>query len=109
MIRHISMVQMEPKPKNGKTVEENVKDLVAFLEKLPEQEPSIAGCRVASYAGQQPDVPEEASVMFTQVVQRSDFAKPEEAAAYPASKAHQDLMAFSDGIVKKVSAIDFEI
>lgn len=45
MIRHISMFQMEPKPKNGKTVEENVKDLVAFLEKLPEQEPSIAGCR----------------------------------------------------------------
>ena len=108
MIRHISMFQMEPKPKNGKTVE-NVKDLVAFLEKLPEQEPSIAGCRVASYAGQQPDVPEEASVMFTQVVQMIDFAKPEEAAAYPASKAHQDLMAFSEGIVKKVSAIDFEI
>ena len=82
---------------------------MAFLEKLPEQEPSIAGCRVASYAGQQPDVPEEASVMFTQVVQMIDFAKPEEAAAYPASKAHQDLMAFSEGIVKKVSAIDFEI
>ena len=109
MIRHISMFQMEPKPGNGKTVEENVKDLVAFLEKLPEQEPSIAGCRVASYAGQQPDVPEEAPVMFTQVVQMIDFAKPEAAAAYPASRAHQSLTEFSAGIVKKVSAIDFEI
>ena len=109
MIRHISMFQMEPKPKNGKTVEENVKDLGAFLEKLPEQEPSIAGCRVASYAGQQPDVPEEASVMFTQVVQMIDFAKPEDAAAYPESQAHKSLMAFTQGMVKKVSTIDFEI
>ena len=109
MIRHISMFQMEPQPANGKTVAENTQALVDFLNELPAQEPSIVGNRVASYAGQQPDVPEEASVMFTQVVQMIDFAKPEEAAAYPASKAHQDLMAFSEGIVKKVSAIDFEI
>ena len=109
MIRHISMFQMEPKPKNGKTVEENVKDLVAFLEKLPEQEPSIAGCRVASYAGRQPELPEEAPVMFHQVVQMIDFAKPEDAAAYPESQAHKSLMAFTQGMVKKVSAIDFEI
>ena len=86
-----------------------MKDLLSFLEMLPEQESSIAGCRVASYAGQQPDVPEEAPVMFTQVVQMIDIAKPEEAAAYPASRAHQSLTEFSAGIVKKVSAIDFEI
>ena len=109
MIRHISMFQMEPQPANGKTVEENQRLLVEFLEELPEQEPSIVGCRIAPYAGQQPEVPEEAPVMFHQVVQMIDFAKPEDAAAYPASQAHQSLMAFTQGMVKKVAAIDFEI
>lgn len=109
MIRHISMFQLEPQPANGKTAAENMQALVDFLNKLPEREPSIVGNRVAPYAGQQPEVPEEAPVMFTQVVQMIDFAKPEDAAAYPASQAHQSLMAFTQGMVKKVSAIDFEI
>ena len=109
MIRHISMFQMEAQPANGKTAAENTRALVDFLNALPAQEPSIVGNRVATYVGQQPELPEEAPVMFTQVVQMIDFAKPEDAAAYPVSQAHQSLMAFSQGMVKKVSAIDFEI
>ena len=69
MIRHISMFQMEPQPANGKTVAENTQALVDFLNELPAQEPSIVGNRVASYAGRQPELPEEAPVMFHQVVQ----------------------------------------
>ena len=109
MIRHISMFQMEPHPANGKTVAENTQALVDFLNELPAQEPSIVGNRVASYAGRQPELPEEAPVMFHQVVQMIDFAKPEDAAAYPESQAHKSLMAFTQGMVKKVSTIDFEI
>ena len=109
MIRHISMFQMESKPANGKTVAENTQALVEFLNALPAREPSIVGNRVAPYVGQQPELPEEDPVMFHQVVQMIDFAKPEDAAAYPESQAHQSLMVFSQGMVKKVSAIDFEI
>ncbi len=109
MIRHISMFQMEQKPQNGKTQEENVAALVEFLNALPQQEPSIVGSKAASFVGQQPELPAEAPVMFHQVVQMIDFAKPEDAAAYPASQAHLSLMAFTQGMVKKVSAIDFEI
>ena len=109
MIRHISMFQMEPQPANGKTVAENTQALVEFLNALPAREPNIVGNRVAPYVGQQPELPEEDPVMFHQVVQMIDFAKPEDAAAYPESQAHQSLMAFSQGMVKKVSAIDFEI
>ena len=47
--------------------------------------------------------------MFHQVVQMIDFAKSEDAAAYPESQAHKSLMAFTQGMVKKVSTIDFEI
>ncbi len=109
MVRHISMFQMEPQPTNGKNVAENTQALVDFLNALPAQEPSIVGSHVATYVGQQPELPEEAPVMFHQVVQMIDFVKPEDAAAYPESQAHKSLMGFSQGMVKKVSAIDFEI
>lgn len=109
MIRHISMFQMNPHPVNGKTMEENEAALKAFLEKLPEMEPKIVGSKVAVNAGPQPQVPEDAAVAFSQVVQMIDFARPEDAAAYPESEAHMALMKFSEGMVKKVSAIDLEI
>ena len=107
MIRHISMFQMEQEPKNGKTTAENIEALVAFLQTLPQQEPSIVGSQAASFVGQQPELPGEAPVMFFQVVQIIDFAKPEDAAAYPASRAHEALMEFTQGMVKKVGAMDF--
>ncbi len=109
MIRHISMFEMIPHPTNGNTLEENEAALKAFLERLPEIEPSIIGSKAAIKAGSQPKVPENAAVSFSQIVQMIDFATPEDAAAYPASKAHQALMTFTEGIVKKVTAIDLEI
>jgi type IV secretory pathway VirB2 component (pilin) len=58
---------------------------------------------------QAPELPDEAPVLFTQVVQMIDFLTPEAAEAYPKSAAHQALVEFSQGMVKKVVAIDFEI
>jgi hypothetical protein len=109
MIRHISQFRMEPQPTNGKTLEENISALEAFLNALPEQEKSIVGCRVAHSVTQAPELPDEAPVMFTQVVQMIDFLTPEAAEAYSESAAHQSLVEFSQGMVKKVVAIDFEI
>lgn len=103
------MFQMHPHPANGKTVEENEAALKAFLEKLPEKEPRIVGSKVAVSATPQPELPDDASVVLSQVVQMIDFARPEDAAAYPESPAHLELMAFSEKMVKKVSAIDLEI
>lgn len=109
MIRHISMFQMNPHPENGKTMEENEAALKEFLEKLPEQEPSIVGSKVAVSTVAQPEMPEDAAVAFSQVVQMIDFARPEDAAAYAGSPAYQALMAFSEKMVRQVNAIDLEI
>ncbi len=110
MIRHISMFRMEPNPANGKTMEENIEALKAFLETLPGMEPSIVGCKIASGIGGPPaDMPDDGPAMFTQVVQMIDFKKPEEVAAWPTTPAHLALVDFTKDMVKKVVAIDFEI
>lgn len=109
MVRHISMFTMEENPSNGRTVEENETVLKEYLSKIPEQEPSIIGCRVYKTVSPALTMYDDSSVAFAQVVQALDFKNAEAAAAYPATPAHAALQAFSEGIVKKVTTIDFEI
>ena len=47
--------------------------------------------------------------MFGDLIQVVDFDSAEDAAGYPASKAHMDLVEFSTPMLKKVTAIDFEM
>ena len=109
MIRHISMFHMDPSPANGCTVEENMASLRAFLEDFQALDPRIVGCRVGVSVDTPQEIPAGASVLLTQVILMLDFARSEDAAAFPASEAHQELMAFSKGMVSQVAAIDFEI
>ena len=107
MIRHISLFRMMRKPENGKTMEENIQAVKAYLEKLPEMNEAIVGNQVGVSAGG-PDFGMDGPAFFTDVAQVIDFADPKAAMEYPMSQAHVSLVEFTKGMVEKVVAIDYE-
>lgn len=109
MIRHISVFTFLDEPQNGKTKAENIEIVRQYLEKVPELYPAIRNNQIGVSVGGTPDLPADAPVIFGDLVQIIDYDTPEDANGYPPSKAHTDLMALSDPMMKKVTAIDFEI
>ena len=108
MVRHISVFTFLDEPNNGKTKAENIQIVKEYLERCPELYPPMKSTQVGVTLGGTPDLPEDAPVMFGDLIQIADYDTPEDAAGYPPSKAHTDLMALSDPMLKKVTAIDFE-
>ena len=102
MFRHISLYTLEETPANGKTKEENILLLKEMLEKLPETEPSIAGCVVGLGLGGPPGMSG-----FYEVAQIIDFETKEACMAYPMTPGHKSLVAFGEGVIKDVGIIDF--
>ena len=105
MIRHITVFSFENIP--GK--EENVRHVRAFLEELPARFPLIKNQTVALPAAPVPALPEDAPVLFGDLVQVCDFENASDASAYPASEAHAQLMELSTPMLRKVTVIDFEL
>ena len=103
MVRHISVFTFKDTPDKQKNIE-TVKD---FLEKVPSLYPAVKrqviGCQVA----ETPCLPDDAPVMFGDLIQLADFDTLEDAAGYPASEAHTKLAEFSTPMLKKVTAIDY--
>ena len=109
MIRHISVFTFLDEPANGKTKAENMEIVRAYLEKVPQLYPAIKAQQVGVTVGGTPVLPDDAPVMFGDLVQVIDYATAEDANGYPPSKAHMDLVEFSSPMLKKVTAIDYEI
>ena len=109
MIRHISVFTFLDKPANGKTKEENIQAVRAYLEQVPQLYPAMKGSQVGTALGGTPVLPDDAPVMFGDLVQIADYDTREDADGYPPSKAHMDLVEFSTPMLKKVTAIDFEL
>lgn len=109
MVRHISLFCFKEHPENGRTMEENIAEVRAYLETVGEKEPAVVHNQVGVTLGGVPVLPDDAPVMFSQLAQVLDFATPEDAAAYPPSKTHMDLVEFSSPYLKKVIPIDYEI
>lgn len=109
MIRHISVFTFLDEPKNGATKAENIAAVREYLEKVPELYPAIRQNVVASAVGSPPPLPDDATVMFGDLIQIIDFDSPEDAGGYPPSAAHTGLVALSDPMMKKVTGIDFEV
>lgn len=107
MIRHISLFRFLREPANGRTMEENIKAVKEFLEKLPEMNEAIVGNQVGVSAGG-PDLGSDGPAMFTDIAQVIDFADPKAAMEYPMSEAHVALVEFTMGMMEKVVAIDYE-
>lgn len=103
MIRHISVFTFkdtEDKPKNIETVK-------AYLDTVPSLYPAIKRQIVGSQVAETPNLPEDAPVMFGDLIQVADFDTLEAANGYPASDAHVNLAEFSTPMLKKVTVIDF--
>ena len=97
-------------PENGKTKAENIEIVRAYLERVPELYPPMRASEVGTaIPGEAPDLPEGACPLFGDLVQIADFDTAEDAAGYPPSKAHMDLVALSDPMLSSIAAIDFEV
>ena len=110
MIRHISVFTFSDNPANGKTKAENMEIIRAYLENVQTLYPAMKAQQVGvAIPGEVPDLPEGACPLFGDLVQIADYDTLEDANGYPPSKAHMDLVALSDPMLDKVTAIDFEI
>lgn len=109
MIRHISVFSFLDAPADSSTKDANLEALRSYLDSLPARCPLIHCQAVHVGLGRAPALPEDAPLLFGEVIQIADFATPEDAAAYPASQAHRELTEFSAQMLRKVTAIDFEV
>lgn len=109
MVRHVSIMTFRDDFPNGKSKEENITLIQERLEKIPALYPAIQNSFVGRNLKNTFELPGDAPVLLGDLIQMIDFACEEEAKEYPASKAHIDLMAVSDPLVKKVTVIDFEL
>lgn len=109
MVRHISVFTFLDEPANGKTKAENMETVRAYLETVPQLYPAMRNQVIGTTLGGVPVLPDDAPVMFGDLVQIADFDNADDANGYPPSKAHMDLVEFSTPMLKKVTAIDFEL
>ena len=109
MIRHISIFTFLDEPVNGRTKAENIETVRAYLERVPQLYPAMKSSQVGVSLGGVPVLPDDAPVMFGDLVQIADYDTEEDANGYPPSKAHMDLVEFSTPMLKKVTGIDFRM
>ncbi len=108
MIRHISVFSFSDTPKNGRTKAENIETVRAYLENVPSLYPAMKAQQIGvAIPGDPPELPPDACPIFGDLVQIADYETLEDANGYPPSKAHMDLVALSDPMLEKVTAIDF--
>lgn len=109
MIRHISIFTFLEQSANGRTKAENMAEVRAYLEKIPQLYPAMKRQQIGVTVGGTPVLSDDAPVMFGDLVQFADYDTLEDANGYPPSKAHTDLVEFATPMLKKVTSIDFEI
>ena len=105
MIRHISVFTFLDTPDKQK----NIDAVRAYLDKVPGLYPPIKSQFVGVGLGGDPALPDDAPVLFGDLVQILDYDTAGDAAGYAPSRAHMDLVEFSTPMLKKVTAIDFEL
>lgn len=105
MIRHISIFKFKNLPER----DANIVRVRAYLETMPSHCPLIKNQVIAVPAVSTPEVPDDAPMMFGDLVQICDFENAVDAGAYPASTAHIQLTEFSASMIQKVTAIDYEL
>lgn len=105
MIRHISVFSFKDTPEK----QQNIEAVKAYLDTVPALYPAIKCQQIASQVADTPSLPEDAPVLFGDLIQVADFDTLEEANGYPASEAHIKLTEFSTPMLKKVTAIDYVI
>lgn len=103
MVRHISVFSFKDTPDKQK----NMKAVKDFLETVPTLYPAVKHQVIGSQVADTPCLPDDAPVLFGDLIQVADFDTLEDANGYPASEAHIKLAEFSTPMLKKVTAIDY--
>ena len=109
MIRHISVFSFKDQSPDGKSKAENIAAVRDCLQGIPAQYPSIRAQYVYAAAMEAPPLPDDAPVLFGDLIQIIDFDTAQDAAGYGPSQAHAKLQELSEGMMRKVTAIDFEM
>ena len=109
MIRHISVFTFRKVGPDGSLRADNLQKLRDYLADFPARYPAIRRQQLAVPAFPTPDLPEEAPVLFGDLIQILDFDTVEDAAGYPDSEAHTSLGPIFTPLLRKVTAIDYEI
>ncbi len=108
MYRHISVFAFSDTPKNGRSKAENIETVRAYLENVPSLYPAMKAQQIGvAIPGDPPELPPDACPIFGDLVQIADYDTLDDLNGYPPSKAHMDLVALSDPMLDKVTAIDF--
>lgn len=105
LIRHISVFTFLDHPANGKTKAENIEEVRSYLERVPQLYTPIRRQVIASTLGGTPALPEDAPVMFGDLLQIADYDNAKDANGYPPPKAHMYLVELSAPMMKKVIEI----
>lgn len=103
MIRHISVFSFKNTPEKQKNLEE----VKAFLEQIPDLYSPAKNQKLYLPAAPTPELPEDAPVLFGDLIQVVDFETLADAEGYPTSEAHAKLADFSTPMMKKVTVIDY--
>ena len=105
MVRHISVFTF----KDGPDKQQNIEAVRTYLEGVPAMYPAIKAQYIGVPAAETPELPEDAPVMFGDLIQVADYEDPEAAARYAETQAHIKLAEFSTCMLKKVTVMDFEV
>lgn len=105
MVRHISVFTFKDTPEKQK----NMEAVKAYLDMVPSLCPTVKHQVIGSQVAETPCLPDDAPVMFGDLIQVADFDSVEAANGYPASEAHAKLAEFSTPMLKKVTAIDYVV
>ena len=104
-MRHISLFRLKPEYH----APEMVIAIAAQLRAIPQKLPTIIECEIGTKPLGGPDASPDGAVQFYDLVQIITFANEADCAAYPASQAHADFLAFSSPYMEKVDAIDYPV
>ena len=104
-MRHVSLFRLKPEYRAPELV-------IAHGRSAARPSPQAAhhpGLRDRHQAAGRPDASPDGAVQFYDLIQIITFANEDDCAAYPASQAHADFLAFSQPYMEKVDVIDYPV
>ena len=105
MMRHVSVFRVKPEYRKEETLEMLRQQLL----ELPGKIPAITACEIGVKPLEMPTESPDGHVRFFDLIQIITFPTPEDCAAYPASRGHQEFLAESSRYMEEVIGIDYMV
>lgn len=105
MMKHVSVFKLKEEYRK----EELIEEIAAHLKKIPEDVPEIISSEIGVKPFPMPTASPDGHVEFYDLIQIIGFEDEKGSMAYPASKGHQDFLAWSSEYFEKVIGIDYPL